>query len=65
MIVRMPERAGGRRPDVRRLERQLERAQLYLDGALNTGEGDPDLRRRVDGLRRELESVLQDIRRRP
>lgn len=65
MIVRMPERGRGRRPDLRRLERQLERAQLYLDGALNTGEGGPDLRRRVDLLQRELTLVLHDLHRRP
>lgn len=63
MIVRIPEGRGDGGGGVRRLERQLERAGLYLEGALNTGEGGPDLRRRVDLLRRELDSVLRGIHR--
>lgn len=64
MMVRIPERARDGRREVRLLERQLERAELYLESALNTGEGESGLRRRVDLLRRELESLLVDIHRR-
>lgn len=47
---------------MRLLERQLERAELYLQGALNTGTGNPDLRRRLERVRAEVGSLLRSLR---
>jgi hypothetical protein len=62
VIVRIPERRRERPEEIRLLERQLERAELYLRGALNTETGGPELRRRLERARAEVASLLHSLR---